>query len=139
MSKKTQSKQILNKPVIGLIEPVKITGQIKTIKTYALVDTGSSRTTVDMEIAAKAGLGPIVKVIHVKKSEGAYKRLKRIVVQGWLEIKGKKEAVEMTVSDRSKFRYPVLLGREALQHAFVIDLQQTHAKHKPKEMRKRKK
>lgn len=135
--KRTQPKIPFSKPVIGLIEPVKITGQLGTVKVNALIDTGSTRTTVDMEIAAKAGLGPIVRVVQVKKSEGAYKRLKRIVVKGELEIKGKKQIVEMTVSDRSKFNYPVLLGREVLHHDFVIDLQKTHSKHKINVIRKK--
>lgn len=130
---RSHGQMVNGKAVIGLVEPVKIIGQYRTVKIQALVDTGSTRTTVDMDIAAKAGLGPIVKAIKVKKSEGAYKQIKRIIVKGEIEIKGKRRHIEMTVSDRSKFQYPVLIGREILHHGFVIDLQKTHASHKLKD------
>lgn len=110
---------------VGLVEDVIITGE-KSTKTKALFDTGATRTSIDMRMAAEARLGPIIKVMRLKTKTAERGFLRRPVVKAKLKIKGREIEVQANIEDRSNMPYPVLIGRDAIYGHFIIDLKKTH-------------
>ena len=107
--------------VIGPIEYVKVIGHHGEARVKAKVDTGSSRTSVDVWLAANIGLGPTVDVAKVKSAFLDEVRT-RPLVRGVVEIAGVRFALPVTVNDRSDMRYPVLIGMDILKSGrFLID------------------
>lgn len=122
------------KKVIGLVELVRIIGKEKSVLKRALVDTGATRTCVDMKLAGRVGLGPVVSSVKItnKKGHAGYDR--RPVVKGIIEIYGIKIPLEMSLEDRSSMFYKILLGRDALHGNFVVDIAKTHNSNKIKDV-----
>ena len=110
---------------VGLVENVIIKGQ-RSIKAKALFDTGATRTSIDMRIAAQARLGPIIKVVRLKTKTSVTGSIRRPVVKAKLRIKNREIDVKANIEDRSKMPYPVLIGRDAIYGHFIIDLKKTH-------------
>jgi hypothetical protein len=119
---------------VGLVETVTITGE-RTAKTKALFDTGATRTSIDMRVAAEAKLGPIIKVMRLKSKTADRGFLRRPVVKAKLKIKRREIEVEANIEDRSLMPYPVLIGRDAIYGHFVIDLKKTHKSPKVKDVK----
>ncbi|MCD6434241.1 MAG: ATP-dependent zinc protease [Candidatus Diapherotrites archaeon] len=126
---KTSNKK--KKKIIGLIEKVKIIGQKGEITSYALIDTGATRTSVDIGLAAKAGLGPVVDSVTVK-GKSLLGKVRRPIVEGIIEIKGKKIKTKMSLEDRSNMATKVLVGRDVIHSNFIVDITKTHKDHKLK-------
>lgn len=59
---------------------------------------------------------------NIKNSFGQVQ--KRIIVQARMRIYDKTYKVELSLADRSKLEYPVLLGRKALYNRFIVDVSQ---------------
>ena len=107
--------------VIGPIEYVKVVGHHGEARVKGKVDTGATRTSVDVWLAANIGLGPTVDVAKVK-SAFLDKVRTRPLVRGIVEIAGERFALPVTVNDRSDMRYPVLIGMDILKSGrFLID------------------
>jgi hypothetical protein len=109
----------MGKHIIGIVESVEIVGK-KTVKTRALFDTGAQRTSVDVRLAAKAQLGPIVKTTRVK-NPGNMKVVRRPVVEAVVRIKGEGFETGVNIQDRSHMTFPVIVGRDVISGNFVID------------------
>jgi len=111
-----------NEPiVIGPIEYVKVIGHHGEARVKGKVDTGASRTSVDVWLAANIGLGPTVDVARVKSAFLDEVRT-RPLVRGIVEIAGVRFPLAVTVNDRSDMRYPVLIGMDILKSGrFLID------------------
>lgn len=133
---KKELKHVKGKEVLGLTEKVKLIGQRGEMETEALMDTGATRTSVDFSLAAKVGLGPIIKVKQVKKAEGA---MRRVVVQGIIQIRDKKHECEITLADRKQMKQKILIGREVIHKDYIVDLEKTHKSHEILDERKRQK
>ena len=103
------------KPILGLIEKVKINGKIVKAK----IDTGAQGNSVDIKLAQKLRLGPIVKTYNVKSSLG---KGRRPAVSVELEIKGKKITTIFNISDRKHMKYNVLIGQRVLKQGFLVDV-----------------
>ena len=111
----------MTKKTIGLIEKVKVYGNGTYVEAEALADTGAKMTSIDIELAGKAKLGPVTRIFKTRApitKEVDY----RPVVKVRIEIKGKKFTVEANLNDRSHMKYPVLLGRNLLYGHFVVDV-----------------
>jgi hypothetical protein len=107
--------------VIGPIEYVKVTGHHGEARVKGKVDTGASRTSVDVWLAANIGLGPTVDVAKVKSAFLDEVRT-RPLVRGIVEIAGVRFPLAVTVNDRSDMRCPVLIGMDILRSGrFLID------------------
>lgn len=107
--------------LVGPIEYVKVIGNHGEARVKGKVDTGSSRTSVDVWLAANIGLGPTVDVAKIKSAFLDHVR-SRPVVRGVVEIAGQSFAIPVTVNDRSDMRYPVLIGMDILKSGrFLID------------------
>ncbi|ADQ66876.1 alpha-L-glutamate ligase [Halogeometricum borinquense DSM 11551] len=102
-------------PLIGYIEEVVVSGTSGSTQAYAKSDTGATRTSIDTSLAAEIGAGPIKSMTRVKS--GSMKSGKaRPVVDLVIGIAGTQHTVTASVEDRSHMDYPLLLGRDILQH-----------------------
>jgi RimK family alpha-L-glutamate ligase len=102
-------------PLIGYIEEIIVSGTSGSTQTLAKSDTGATRTSIDTSLAAEIGAGPIKSMTRVKS--GSLKSGKaRPVVDLVIGIGGTQHTVTASVEDRSHMDYPILLGRDILEH-----------------------
>lgn len=120
-------------PLIGYIEEVVVSGTSGSTSSLAKSDTGATRSSIDTSLAAEIGAGPIKSMTRVKS--GSVKGGKaRPVVDLVIGIGGRQHTVTASVEDRSHMDYPLLLGRDILQHYQVnvrrrADIDQVNASH----------
>jgi RimK family alpha-L-glutamate ligase len=101
--------------VVGYVEEVVVSGTSGSTQSYAKADTGATRTSIDTSLAAEVGAGPIKSMTRVKS--GSLKSGKaRPVVDLVVGVGGTQHTVTASVEDRSHMDYPLLLGRDILQH-----------------------
>lgn len=101
--------------VLGFVEEVVVSGTRGSETVFAKSDTGAKRTSVDSDLAAEIGSGPIKDVVKVRS--GSSKTGKsRPLVDVVVGVGGTQHTVTASVEDRSHMNYPLLLGRDILQH-----------------------
>ncbi len=106
--------------VIGYTEDVTVTGTSGSETVTAKSDTGATRTSIDTQLAADVGAGPIKSIARVKS--GSVKKGKsRPVVDLVVGVGGSQHTVTASVEDRGHMNYPLLLGRDILQH-YQVDV-----------------
>lgn len=106
--------------IIGLIEFVTVKGQIGKERVEAKIDTGADRSSVDQELAAKVGLGPITDTVKVRSALG--ERKTRIVTDAEIILNGQSFKVPVSIGDRSNMKYGIIIGKDILtQCDFLID------------------
>ncbi len=82
----------------------------------AKIDTGAYRTSIDETLANQIGLKTSDKQIFIQSASGeSY----RPTVNLTLDLKGKKINTTATTIDRSKLRYPMIIGRRDLRGFLV--------------------
>ena len=102
-------------PMIGYIEEVVVSGTSGSEQVLAKSDTGATRTSIDTSLAAEIGAGPIKSMTRVRS--GSVKSGKaRPVVDLVIGVGGTQHTVTASVEDRSHMGYPLLLGRDILEH-----------------------
>lgn len=101
--------------VVGYIEEVVVSGTRGSRLVRAKSDTGADRTSIDSQLAADVGTGPIKDVVRVK-SGSAQSGRSRPLVDVVVGVGGRQHTVTASVEDRSHMSYPLLLGRDILQH-----------------------
>ncbi|MEZ3115143.1 RimK family alpha-L-glutamate ligase [Halobaculum sp. MBLA0147] len=109
------------RPVVGYIEDVAVAGTQGSTRVYAKSDTGATRSSIDTSLAGEIGAGPIKSMTRVKSGsvkQGAARPVVDIVVG----IGGQRHTVTASVQDRSHMSYPLLLGRDILEH-YRVDVQ----------------
>ena len=110
---------LTEKRILGLVEKILIIGE-KRVETIALFDTGARLTSIDIKLASKAQLGPIVRITQVKNP--SFNRLiKRPVVRAKIKIENKVFDADVNIQDRSHMTFPVLIGRNIITGNFIID------------------
>ncbi len=107
----------MDKVVVGLIEEIEISGRNKK-KILAKFDTGATRSAVDFELASELELGPVVGKTIVRTNHGVGKRA---IVRAMLNICGKEIEANVSLSDREKNKYKLLIGRDVIHSNFIID------------------
>ncbi|MFB6206250.1 MAG: RimK family alpha-L-glutamate ligase [Haloglomus sp.] len=101
--------------VIGYIEEVDVIGTSGRKTVMAKSDTGATRTSIDARLAADIGTGPIKDIVKIKS--GSLKSgTSRPVVDVVVGVGGTQHTVSASVEDRSHMDYPMLLGRDILEH-----------------------
>ena len=73
---------------------------------------------------------PLLKEKKIKNSFGQSER--RYVVVTEIFIFNRKYEIELSLADRSKMKYPVLIGRNFLQGRFLIDLSRVNVSYREK-------
>lgn len=112
-------KKIEGKTVIGLVEPIILftkDGLKKTI--IAKIDTGASKSSIDLNLASQLKLGPITTSKLVKSASG---NKLRPIIEAEIGLAGKKMIEEFTLADRWHMKYRVLIGQNVLRHKYLID------------------
>ena len=107
--------------IVGIIELVTVKGKngMKTVK--AKLDTGTDRTCVDYGLAVEVGLGPLVDTIKVRSTSGN-KPETHVLAEAEIIIHQQHFSLPVSLGDRSKMKYDVLIGRDLLERSiFLID------------------
>jgi hypothetical protein len=114
-----KSLEFEGKSIIGLIEKVSLLTKEGTQKEVdAKIDTGATRSSIDIKLASKLSLGPVIKSKMVKSAHG---NKVRPVIEGELILAGKKIRSEFTLADRTHMKYAVLIGVNTLKDNFIVD------------------
>ena len=106
--------------IVGLIELVTVKGKngMKTVK--AKLDTGTDLTRVDDNLAAEVGLGPPVATVK-RRSTSSNKPETHVLVKAEIIIHQEHFSLPVSLEDRSKMKYDVLIGRDLLERSpFLI-------------------
>lgn len=134
----------LNLPIIGeveyvLVEPpgIKLEARIDTgadsssihaenihlverdEKTYVRFTVVDPKTDKPLELERK-----LHRKVRIKRQSGDYER--RYVVKLWLTLGDIKENVDVTLTDRSDFEFPLLVGRNLLTDTAIVDVSRKH-------------
>ncbi|MBU1203595.1 MAG: RimK/LysX family protein, partial [Nanoarchaeota archaeon] len=102
------------KTLVGLVENIEIKGNVFKAK----IDTGAAKSSIDVRLAAKLGLGPIIGYKGVRSVSG---RGVRPVINIHFKIRGRKMCYSFNVTDRKKMMHKVLIGQNILRKNFLID------------------
>ncbi|MBW2969051.1 retropepsin-like domain-containing protein [Candidatus Woesearchaeota archaeon] len=105
---------------IGFKSKVTFYGKKKNKTVMARIDTGAKRCSIDKKLAEQIGIGKISKYIIVKSASGTGKRP---IVRLKIKIKGKAFYAHCTIADRSRLKYPALIGRNILCKGFLVGSQ----------------
>jgi len=114
----SDDEEIRLKTIVGLTEFVTIRGEKSCDDLIARIDTGATKSSIDLLLATKLGLGPVVDSKLIKSAHGMKLRP---VVRAEVEIKGRKIRAKFTLADRNHMRYPVLIGQNILKKDFLVD------------------
>ncbi len=106
------------KTIIGLTEFVKLHADKKKKRVKARIDTGATRSSMDIQLAKDLHLGPI---LRRKKVRSAHGTMMRPIIECKIELAGICMTTEFTLADRSHMKYKVLIGQNSLQKHFLID------------------
>jgi hypothetical protein len=106
--------------ILGLIEKVTVIGKRgKSRVAFARIDTGATKSSIDVNLARALTLGPVIDTTVVKSASGTESRK---VIQGEILIKGKRISAKFTIADRTHMTYKVLIGQNILKTGgFLID------------------
>lgn len=108
-----------DKQIIGAVEKVTIksTNSSKTVD--ARIDTGARLSSIDTQLVADLGLGP---VIRAKKVKSAHGKTLRPIIKVQIMMAGRTFNEEFTFIDRGHMKYPVLIGRNIIEQGFIVDV-----------------
>jgi len=110
--------KLKNPVVIGLIERITINGPGKSETLLAKVDTGATKSSIDLKLAKELDLGPVIRSKMVKSAHG---NKLRPIVEINIVIAKKNIRTEFTLADRRHLKYMVLIGQNILKNGFIID------------------
>jgi hypothetical protein len=104
--------------ILGLVEKITVHGKKHSRTVLARIDTGAQSNSIDLELAKTLHVGPAERTTVVKSAHGSSVRP---VVMLDIDIAGARQRGRFTIADRSKLRYPVLIGRNILKIGYMID------------------
>lgn len=126
--------KIAERIVIGRVERIKVMAVDITKK--ARIDTGAKTTSIDareIEPFIRDGKdwvrfkfddepieAPVARTVLIKRHGG--KSRSRFVVELDLKLGPIVQKVEVTLANREKYVYPILIGRNFLKNQFVVDV-----------------
>lgn len=99
--------------VLNLVEPVVLVADKS--RHLALMDTGASLSSMDRALAKKRGY----KVLRYTRVRSAIGTEKRPVVEVEFILKGHLKKGQFSLSDRSKMKYKILMGRNILKGYWI--------------------
>jgi alpha-L-glutamate ligase-like protein len=102
--------------VVSVIQPLTVSHNGKSIQVEAKLDTGAFRTSIDKKLAKELELPLTGEVVHVKSASGVGNRP---LVKTTLILAGKKIPTTASITDRSKMKYPVIVGRRDLKDFLI--------------------
>ncbi len=106
------------KTVLGLTEKVVIFGNNNMKKEVtARIDTGATKSSVDMDIAGELELGPISRTRLVKSASG---KKRRAIILVKVKLDDKILEDDFTIAERKHMTYPVLIGQNILKKGNIL-------------------
>ncbi len=126
------------KVIIGRVEPVRLTPSNKVLN--ARIDTGATTTSlnaldiqvytqdsrefirfrIDDNSSSPRISTPIFKWVKIKRHEQEPQR--RPVIKMRITLGDVEQVTEITLTDRTKFSYPLLIGRNYLRNNYIVDV-----------------
>jgi len=107
------------KNIIGIFEKVIIHSASGEKTVMAKIDTGASKSSIDVTLAASLQLGPVIKSKRIRNAHGSNLRE---VIEVNIILAGNKTKCEFTLADRSHMKYPIIIGQNTLKKGcFLID------------------
>ncbi len=67
---------------------------------------------------------PVLRMVHVTNSGGG--REERPMIEAAIRLGPVEKRIRLTITRRDSLRFPMILGREALAGAFVVDVARTY-------------
>ncbi|MFT4261295.1 MAG: RimK/LysX family protein [Candidatus Woesearchaeota archaeon] len=109
-----------DKVILKAVEKITIKNlkEDKKETVLARIDTGASKSSIGLTLAAELHLGPIKSYSKVKNANGI---TTRPIVEAIIEIGGKKIKEKFTIANRVNMQYKVLVGRNVLKNGFLVD------------------
>jgi|SRR3989344_1316947 len=108
-----------DKTIVGLTEKVVVYGPHGKKTIMARIDTGATKSSIDVALAAELNLGPIVKTKVIQSASGA---TVRPIIKVKLELANKEFEKMFTLADRKMLKYRMLIGQNILLNSgFLID------------------
>ncbi|RLQ22590.1 hypothetical protein DWB85_06280 [Seongchinamella sediminis] len=133
-------------PIIGEIEWVGV--EPAGLRLEARIDTGADTTSIhaeNIQLVEKEGRRyvrfdledpeskarlpqelPLRRQVLIKQHEGEPER--RYVVRMWLTLGDMRHRVDVNLSDRDVFEFPLLVGRNFLLDAAIVDVSRSHTR-----------
>ncbi len=109
----------MKRPVLGLIAKTIIYGKSKQKTIIARIDSGATKSSIDITLAKQLKLVPGKKTKIVKSAHGISKRP---IIEIRVKLDNKTLKGDFTLAERSHMTYPVLIGQNILkQGKFLID------------------
>lgn len=134
----------LHLPIIGAVEWAKI--EPVGLLLESRIDTGADTSSIhaeDIQLVEKDGKRYVRFVlidqatgealqqelrlrrrVLIKQNDGPYDR--RYVVRMWVTLGKTKSRIDVNLSDRSDFKYPMLIGRNFLTDSMIVDVSRHH-------------
>lgn len=110
----------LGRKVIGVFEEVEVRGLNGVNEVMlAKIDTGAYSSSLDRTLAERMGLLEPDNILYNDYFRSALGRKKREIVGATIKLSGKKLKTRVSISDRSKLRYKMIVGRRDLSE-FVV-------------------
>ena len=105
---------------IGASEEIRIkNSQGSTVKVVAKIDTGAWSSSIDRNFAKELGLMKKRNILWYGEKISAFGKERRPIIQVKLYLAGRKIVTKMSVTNRSRLRYKMLIGRTDLQGFLV--------------------
>ena len=111
--------KVNGKIVVGLTEKISLmssNGNNKEV--VARIDTGATKSSIDIKLASKLNLGPVIKSKMIKSAHG---NKLRPLIEAEILLARKKIKSEFTLADRTHMKYAVLIGVNILKRGFLVD------------------
>lgn len=131
-------------PIIGAVEWAKV--EPSGLLLESRIDTGAVTTSIhaqDIHLVEKdgkryvrfmlvdrvngEGLQQELRLrrrVLIKQNDGPYER--RYVVRMWVTLGKTRSRIDVNLSDRSDFKYPMLIGRNFLTDSMIVDVSRHH-------------
>ncbi len=115
------------KEIVGIVEKISLEGR-KKIEIMAVFDTGARMTSIDVRLAARAQLGPIVRTTKIS-NPSLKGQIRRPVVEAKITINDRVFDVLVNIQDREHMSFPVIVGRNIITDNFIVDTERNKDLH----------
>jgi len=105
----------MKRTVIGLTEKIRIKNKVIAAK----IDTGATMSSIDIKLAAKLELGPLLPA--TKRYKNVHGVKSRALVKVPFKIKDRKMNFKFNIMDRKGMKNKILIGQNILKKNFLID------------------
>lgn len=112
--------ELSKRTVVGLTEKIVVKSNDGTEEKHVIarIDSGATKSSIDLTLASQIKLGPVVDSRLVKSAHGMKLRP---VVEVEIVLQGRVIKSKFTMADRAYMKYPILIGQNILKEGFLID------------------